>query len=306
MLVADRETADYFEAAVRHGGAKRDAKAVANWIMGDLSALRQRARRLRCSRRASAPASLAALVDLIGEGVISGKIAKDVLLMLLGDDKGADPRELVKARGLRPGQRSRRDRKGGRCGHRSQRRQGRTGEDEAGHARLVRWSGDEDDGRQSQSASRQRRAESEARTRLTRIRLLRITSSFRVDSHAMRTIGAARATKMCRSSPRKIRLRHAPMLRRFETALRAKVASAYARGQAMRAHQALRAHAARPTKPLCSRQALLAFALARVGRRICGERALRAGAEMARRASMHASNRRRIEARVRRARAIIR
>ena len=46
------------------------------------------------------PGALATLVDLIGEGVISGKIAKDLLAMLLGADKGADPRELVKARGL--------------------------------------------------------------------------------------------------------------------------------------------------------------------------------------------------------------
>jgi aspartyl-tRNA(Asn)/glutamyl-tRNA(Gln) amidotransferase subunit B len=33
--------------------------------------------------------------------VISGKIAKDVLAMLLGPDRGADPRALVEARGLR-------------------------------------------------------------------------------------------------------------------------------------------------------------------------------------------------------------
>jgi len=33
ILVADRETADYFEQAVAHGGVRRDAKAVANWIM---------------------------------------------------------------------------------------------------------------------------------------------------------------------------------------------------------------------------------------------------------------------------------
>src|SRR5580658_3915648 len=38
VLVADKETADYYEAAVAHGGAKRDAKAVANWVMGDVSA----------------------------------------------------------------------------------------------------------------------------------------------------------------------------------------------------------------------------------------------------------------------------
>ena len=38
VLVAEKETADYYESAVSHGGGKRDAKAVANWIMGDLSA----------------------------------------------------------------------------------------------------------------------------------------------------------------------------------------------------------------------------------------------------------------------------
>ena len=41
VLVADKETADYFEAAVAHGGTERDAKAVANWIMGDVSAYAQ-------------------------------------------------------------------------------------------------------------------------------------------------------------------------------------------------------------------------------------------------------------------------
>ena len=38
ILVAERETADFFEDAVKHGGAKRDAKAVANWLMGDIAA----------------------------------------------------------------------------------------------------------------------------------------------------------------------------------------------------------------------------------------------------------------------------
>ena len=158
VLVAERETADFFEAAVKHGGAKRDAKAVANWIMGDLSAAGQRRRLCRSSRgRARAPPQLATLVDLIGEGVISGKIAKDVLVMLLGADKGADPRALVEARGLRAGHRHRRDRARGRRRHRRQSRQGRAGEGQARHARLVRRSGDEGDRRQGQSAGRQRR-----------------------------------------------------------------------------------------------------------------------------------------------------
>jgi aspartyl-tRNA(Asn)/glutamyl-tRNA(Gln) amidotransferase subunit B len=99
ILVADKETANFFETAVRHGGATRDAKQIANWVMGDLSAFAN-ANALAVSEAGLSAGSLATLVDLIGEGVISGKIAKDVLTMLLGPDKGADPRELVKSRGL--------------------------------------------------------------------------------------------------------------------------------------------------------------------------------------------------------------
>ena len=100
ILVADRETADYFEQAVAHGGVRRDAKAVANWIMGDLSAYAN-AQGVAVAEAGLSAGALATLVDLIGEGVISGKIAKDVLAMLLGPDKGADPRALVEVRGLR-------------------------------------------------------------------------------------------------------------------------------------------------------------------------------------------------------------
>src|SRR6188472_635233 len=38
VLVADRDTADYYEQAVRGDGKKRDAKAVANWVLGDVAA----------------------------------------------------------------------------------------------------------------------------------------------------------------------------------------------------------------------------------------------------------------------------
>ncbi len=99
ILSADRETADYFEAAARHGGTTRDAKAVANWLMGDLSAYAN-SQGFAVADAGLAPGALASLVDLIGEKVISGKIAKDVLQMLLGPEKGADPRDLVKRRGL--------------------------------------------------------------------------------------------------------------------------------------------------------------------------------------------------------------
>jgi aspartyl-tRNA(Asn)/glutamyl-tRNA(Gln) amidotransferase subunit B len=99
ILCAERETSAFFEEATLHGEATRDAKIVANWIMGDLSAYAN-ANGLAVADAGLSAGALACLVDLIGEGVISGKIAKDVLVMLLGPDKGADPRELVKARGL--------------------------------------------------------------------------------------------------------------------------------------------------------------------------------------------------------------
>jgi aspartyl-tRNA(Asn)/glutamyl-tRNA(Gln) amidotransferase subunit B len=100
ILVAERETADFFEDAVNHGGAKRDAKAVANWLMGDISA-QANAQGVAVADAGLSAASLASLVDLIGEGVISGKIAKDLLVRLFADDRGADPRALVEAHGLR-------------------------------------------------------------------------------------------------------------------------------------------------------------------------------------------------------------
>ena len=99
-LVAERETADYFESAVRYGSGKRDAKAVANWVMGDLAA-QANAKGVSAPNAGLSEGSLATLVDLIGEGVISGKIAKDVLGLLLGEAIGADPRTLVEERGLR-------------------------------------------------------------------------------------------------------------------------------------------------------------------------------------------------------------
>jgi aspartyl-tRNA(Asn)/glutamyl-tRNA(Gln) amidotransferase subunit B len=100
ILVAERETADFFEDSVNHGRSKRDAKAVANWLMGDIAA-QANAQGVAVADAGLSPASLASLVDLIGEGVISGKIAKDLLVRLFADDRGADPRALVEAHGLR-------------------------------------------------------------------------------------------------------------------------------------------------------------------------------------------------------------
>ncbi|MBX9618847.1 MAG: Asp-tRNA(Asn)/Glu-tRNA(Gln) amidotransferase subunit GatB [Hyphomicrobiales bacterium] len=100
VLTAEKETADYFEAAVTSGDKKRDAKQVANWINGDVAAFAN-SQNLAASATHITPAQIASLVDLISEGVISGKIAKDVLAIIIGEDKAADPRDIVEKRGLR-------------------------------------------------------------------------------------------------------------------------------------------------------------------------------------------------------------
>ena len=99
VLVAEKETAAYYEAAVAHGGG-RDAKAVANWIMGDVSAFAN-ASGLSVYETHITPVQIAGLVDLIADGTISGKIAKDVLAIIITEEKDGDPRAIVEARGMR-------------------------------------------------------------------------------------------------------------------------------------------------------------------------------------------------------------
>jgi aspartyl-tRNA(Asn)/glutamyl-tRNA(Gln) amidotransferase subunit B len=94
VLVAEKETAAYFEAAA-HG---RDAKQAANWVMGDLfGALNKLG--LPIERSPVAAPALGELIDLIADGTISGKIAKDVFATMLETGQGA--RAIVDAKGLR-------------------------------------------------------------------------------------------------------------------------------------------------------------------------------------------------------------
>jgi aspartyl-tRNA(Asn)/glutamyl-tRNA(Gln) amidotransferase subunit B len=100
ILVADKETADYFEATVAHAGKARDAKAVANWIMGDVSAYANSIG-LSVSQTHLRPSQIAGLVDLIADATISGKIAKDLLAILISEEKDGDPHAIVEARGMK-------------------------------------------------------------------------------------------------------------------------------------------------------------------------------------------------------------
>ena len=94
VLVSERDTADYFEAVAKG----RDAKSVANWVINELAGrLNREGKGIADSPVSSA--SLGAILDLIGEGVISGKIAKDLFEIVWSE--GGDPRVVVEARGLR-------------------------------------------------------------------------------------------------------------------------------------------------------------------------------------------------------------
>jgi aspartyl-tRNA(Asn)/glutamyl-tRNA(Gln) amidotransferase subunit B len=94
VLVADRETANFFE-GVAHG---RDGKQAANWVINELLGALNKAGKSIESSPVSAH-QLGELLDLQKEGVISGKIAKDVFDIMLIE--GGEPRRIVEARGLR-------------------------------------------------------------------------------------------------------------------------------------------------------------------------------------------------------------
>jgi aspartyl-tRNA(Asn)/glutamyl-tRNA(Gln) amidotransferase subunit B len=94
VLTDERAMAEYFEAAVAAGG---DAKAVANWVTGDIAA-HVNANRLSIAELPLRPADLAELMNLIEDGTISGKIAKEILPELL--EKGGSAKSIVEAKGL--------------------------------------------------------------------------------------------------------------------------------------------------------------------------------------------------------------
>ncbi|WP_455478534.1 Asp-tRNA(Asn)/Glu-tRNA(Gln) amidotransferase subunit GatB [Bartonella sp. B10] len=94
ILVTEKAIADYFE-KVAHG---RDGKMVANWVINDLlGALNKDNRDIEESP--VLPDQLGQLIDLIKEGTISGKIAKDLFEIIWNE--GGDPRQIVEERNMK-------------------------------------------------------------------------------------------------------------------------------------------------------------------------------------------------------------
>jgi aspartyl-tRNA(Asn)/glutamyl-tRNA(Gln) amidotransferase subunit B len=94
VLTEERQMAEYFEAAVASGA---DAKAVANWVTGDVAA-HVNSNRLSYENLPLKPQQLAEMVQLIENGTISGKIAKEILPELLA--QGGSAKAIVAEKGL--------------------------------------------------------------------------------------------------------------------------------------------------------------------------------------------------------------
>ena len=99
VLVAERATAEYFEKVAQGtNGRGRDAKAAAYWVIGDLfGALNKKG--LGIEQSPVAADRLGGLVDLIADGTISGRTAKDVFAEMI--ETGADAAAIVEQKGLR-------------------------------------------------------------------------------------------------------------------------------------------------------------------------------------------------------------
>jgi aspartyl-tRNA(Asn)/glutamyl-tRNA(Gln) amidotransferase subunit B len=99
VLTSEREMAEFFESVIKKpGGADRDAKAAANWVINDLSGrLNKDGKGIEASPVTAA--QVGAILDLIGEGIISGKIAKDLFEIVWSE--GGDPRAIVEQRGMK-------------------------------------------------------------------------------------------------------------------------------------------------------------------------------------------------------------
>ena len=94
VLIAEKESADFFETVAKG----RDGKQSANWVINEFfGRLNKEGREIATSPVSAA--QLGGIVDLISAGTINGKIAKDVFEIVWTE--GGEPSVIVEARGLK-------------------------------------------------------------------------------------------------------------------------------------------------------------------------------------------------------------
>jgi aspartyl-tRNA(Asn)/glutamyl-tRNA(Gln) amidotransferase subunit B len=99
VLTSEKEYADFFETTLRelNTNKKEQAKTVSNWVMTDvLRVISEQKISIKDFR--VTPANLANMIRLINNGVISGKIAKEVFEEMLKSNE--DPKTIVEKKGL--------------------------------------------------------------------------------------------------------------------------------------------------------------------------------------------------------------
>lgn len=94
VLILERDQADYFESVAKG----RDGKLAANWVINELFGRLNKEGKDVTNSPMSAQ-QLGTIVDLIAEGTISGKLAKDLFEIIWTE--GGDPRAVVEARGMK-------------------------------------------------------------------------------------------------------------------------------------------------------------------------------------------------------------
>jgi aspartyl-tRNA(Asn)/glutamyl-tRNA(Gln) amidotransferase subunit B len=94
VLSAERESADFFETVAKG----RDGKQAANWVINEFFGRLNKEGKEIADTPISA-AQIGGIVDLIGSGAISGKIAKDLFEIVWTE--GGDPAAIVEKRGMK-------------------------------------------------------------------------------------------------------------------------------------------------------------------------------------------------------------
>ncbi len=94
VLVAEKETAEFFETVAKG----RDGKEAVKLVTGDFFAMLNR-RGVGIGDSPISAANLGKLLDLQADGTISGRIAKDLFIAM--EETGKDPAVLVEERGLK-------------------------------------------------------------------------------------------------------------------------------------------------------------------------------------------------------------
>ena len=94
VLSEDKATASFYEEVAKD----RDPKLAANWVMVELFGVLNKQGKILAESPVSA-ASLGALIGLIGDGTISGKIAKEVFAEMA--ESGKEPMAIIEAKGLK-------------------------------------------------------------------------------------------------------------------------------------------------------------------------------------------------------------